>query len=92
MLLVLQWATFHEIFNQLEKWVQDTERILLADVELQNTLPEKKDQLQKYKVSTSSLREEHIVDEPLSEMREASAWPAHCTYTEGFRMNKVDIK
>ena len=46
-----QWATFHDLYNQLEKWVQDTERILVADVELKNTLPEKKAQLQHYRVS-----------------------------------------
>ena len=46
-----QWATFHDLYNQLEKWVQDTERIVVADVELKNTLPEKKAQLQHYRVS-----------------------------------------
>ncbi len=45
-----QWAIFHDLYSQLEKWVQDTEHHLLAEVQLKNTLPEKKAQLQEYKV------------------------------------------
>ena len=46
----MQWSTFDENYEQLEKWVGDMDRQLEDDMDLKNTLQEKKAALQHYRV------------------------------------------
>lgn len=46
-----QWSSYSESQDQLMRWITETEGNLRADVELKNTLPEKRVQLQSYRVS-----------------------------------------
>ena len=50
-----QWNTFNESYDQLVTWVKDTEYSLTSDLEVKNTLPEKKITLQHYRVQFKSL-------------------------------------
>ncbi len=46
----MQWSSFDENFEQLAKWIDDTENHVTAEPELKNSLQEKKAQLQQCKV------------------------------------------
>ena len=48
-----RWTTFDETYEQLVSWVKDTEYGLASDLELKNTLAEKKSMLQHYRVHLS---------------------------------------
>ena len=46
----MQWSSFDENYEQLEKWVVETDRQLEDDMDLKNSLQEKKAALQHYRV------------------------------------------
>lgn len=47
---LLQWTSYAEGQDQLVRWLGDTEATLRADVDLKNTLQEKRMQLQNHRV------------------------------------------
>lgn len=46
----MQWSSFDENFEQLDKWMDDTAEQLKEDADVKNTLQEKKAALQHYRV------------------------------------------
>ena len=52
---LMQWSSYSDGQDQLMKWMTDMEKLLQEDVELKNTLQEKRMQLQNIRVS----RERH---------------------------------
>ena len=53
---LLQWSSYAEGQDQLVRWIGDTEATLRADVDLKNTLQEKRMQLQNHRVGTTDQR------------------------------------
>ena len=47
---VVQWTSFEDSVDQVERWLRKLESALTGDVPLRNTLDEKKGQLLNYKV------------------------------------------
>lgn len=45
-----QWNGFEESYNQLMNWVKENELGVTSELELKNTLPEKKTMMQNYRV------------------------------------------
>lgn len=48
---LMQWSSFADSQEQLLRWMTETEAALRADVDLKNTLQEKRLQLQNHRVS-----------------------------------------
>ena len=48
---LMQWASYVDSRDSLSSWMEETEAALRADVELRNTLQEKRQQLQSYRVA-----------------------------------------
>ena len=48
---LMQWTSYVDGQDSLTRWMSDTEAALRADMDLRNTLQEKRQQLQNYRVS-----------------------------------------
>ena len=48
---LIQWSSYDENYEQLQKWLLDTEVQLREDTDMKATLPDKKAQLQNHRVS-----------------------------------------
>lgn len=47
---LIQWSSYDENYEQLQKWLLDTEIQLKEDTDMKGTLPDKKAQLQNHRV------------------------------------------
>lgn len=47
----MQWSSFDDNYEQLMKWIADCESQSMKNIELKNTLQEKKSMMQHYRVS-----------------------------------------
>ena len=47
---LIQWSSYDENYEQLQKWLLDTEVQLKEDTDMKGTLPDKKAQLQNHRV------------------------------------------
>lgn len=61
---LMQWSSYSDGQDQLMKWMTDMEKLLQEDVELKNTLQEKRMQLQNIRVSrhTAALTSDRHID------------------------------
>jgi nesprin-1 len=50
---LMQWTSYVDGQESLTRWMSETEAALRADMDLRNTLQEKRQQLQNYRVSIS---------------------------------------
>ena len=48
---LIQWSSYDENYEQLQKWLLDTEVQLNEDTDMKSTLPDKKAQLQNHRVT-----------------------------------------
>ena len=60
---LIQWSSYDENYEQLQKWLLDTEVQLKEDTDMKGTLPDKKAQLQNHRVLHQDIMSrQHVVD------------------------------
>lgn len=55
----MQWSSFDDNYEQLMKWLADCESQSMKNIELKNTLQEKKSMMQHYRVRVANNRMEN---------------------------------